>query len=271
MKEIEDFIVERFIEFEPLLRNTPNHFIKQWVAGYEQDNPKISFEEYVKNNSWMIVDSAYNKIKHYTVLVLDPGNPIGVLGTEDLYYKINNYFKELFNKSFKSQGQLDKSALLRWAKEYHRKSEKEYYENLVSRMELMEEPEVSELFLGLFVSSLDLTVENYFDLCKKEPPSLEDAKYLIDGYLDCSDKKISIDLKWEFVQRNSKYLNERTIRRTLYRMIGNNHITSTQQRRALMQLSNMKAKKLKLSEIKTKLDLDNQHLFCALWQSMNGL
>lgn len=270
MKEIEEFIIERFIEFEPLLKNIPNQFIKHLVTEYKKENPDLSFEEYTKNNSWMIVDSAYNKIKHYTIFNMNPESPLGIFGTEDIFYKINDYFKDIFEKSFKPFGKLDKLALLQWAKEYHRKDEKEYYVNLVNRLSLMEEPEASELFLGLFVSSLDLTVENYFDLCKKDPPSLEDAEYLINDYLDCSDKSLNIGLKWDFIQRNSRYLNERTIRRAIYRMMGYSSIDQ-KQRKALIQLSNMKAKKLKISEVKERLDIENQHLFCALWQSMNGL
>jgi len=276
MRDVSSFLIENTIDLKPLMSNIPVPIIKNWVVEYKKEKTKESFEDWVERRAWMLVDSSYSKVKNYTIFLLNTSDKLSIFSTlEKLGQEVNsefvlNYFKPLFESIFlDGKGNYNEKNLKDWAKSYNSLGRREFYINLVEKRDSFEEPEFSQILLGLFIQSLGVTIENYFDLVNATPPSLEDAEYLILGFLDCSDPKLSIQEKWRYMEKNGRFLNSDVFKRALYQMLKDKNLID--QRRIVQQLTGMKNKKLRLNVIQDKLSIPNQHLFCSAWQKIAGV
>lgn len=259
----------------PLISSIPIPALKKWLKEYKEEKPKEPFESWVEDHAWMLVDTSYTKPKNYTVFLLDEKDRNSIFGSIEIIGEevnsefIQDYFRPLFDNLFLDEdGSYIEKNLEDWIKQYTTKSQRDVYKNLVDARENLDEPEFSQILLTLFISSLGVSVENYFDYVKFNPPTIEEAEFLIQDYLDCSDPGIELRDKWRYLEKNGRFLNSETIKRTLYQMLRSN--IPGDQRRVIAQLSGMKGKKLKLSVIQDKLNTQNQHLFCSIWQKISG-
>ena len=275
MKGVTSFIIENSIDFKPIMSNLPVPLLKKLINKYKSEKTKSCFEDWIYDNTWMLVDSSYTKIKNYTIFLLDKTDQFSIFGNEsEIGLEVNsefvlNYFKPLFNNLFfKDDGSYNEKNLEEWTKSYNCLGRREFYKNLVEKRIDLDEPEFSQILLSLFIQSLGVTIQNYFELTDTAPPSLEDAEYMVAGFLDCSDPNISLSCKWKYLEQHGRFLNAEIYKRTLYQMLRTN---LSEQRRTIQLLCSVKNKKLKLSNIQEKLSKENQHLFCSCWQRVTGI
>lgn len=277
MRELSNFLIENTVEFKPLMSNVPVPLIKKWVKEYKESGTKKEFEDWVDEHAWMLVDAEYSKVKNYSIFLLDPKDSSSIFGTqEQIGEEINsefvvNYFDPIFKSIFLfPDGKYNEKALKEWAKSYNSLwRRREFYANLIANREKFEEPEFTTMFRILFIQSLGVEILNYFDLTDTMPMSLEDAEFMILGFVDCSDPKINLSEKWKYLEKHGKFLNAEIYKRALNQMMRTGIYSD--QRRVVTQLCSMKNKKLKLSVIQEKLCKENLHLFCSCWQKVAGV
>lgn len=275
MKDIGNFLIENTVDFGTIMKTIPVPILKSWVKGYKESGTTEDFEKWVDENAWMIVDSSYTKVKNYSVFLQDREDTLSLFGSrnkigEEVNSKfILEYFKPLFNSIFFDEhGNYNEKNLNDWVKNYCGYKKKEFIGNLVEKRDSLDEPEFSEILLCLFIQSLGVTVENYFDLSGLEPPTLEDAEYTILGFVDCSDPNLGLREKWQYLESHGKYLNAEIYKKTLYQMLRSKDLD---QRRIVSMLFGMKSKKLRLNVIRDQLSKKDQHLFCSCWQKVTGV
>lgn len=276
MKEISSFLIENTIEFKQIMSNLPIPIIKDWINSYKTSGTKQNFEDWQYDNAWMMVDSSYTKIKNYSVFVLDHNSNLSIFSNQEtIGYEVNSkfaldYFKPIFESVFfDDRGNINEKSLKDWAKSYNSLGRREFYMNLVEKIDMFDKDEFISILHGLFIQSLGVTIENYFDLTDNTPMSMEDAEFMVMGFIDCSDPNLALREKWKYLEQHGKYLNAEVYKRTLYYMLKDKSLSD--QRRIIQMLSGMKNKKLRLGVIQEKLNSDNQHRFCSCWQKVTGV
>lgn len=269
MDILEDYITERTVNFVDIMNDIPPQLIIRWLKGYREDNEYLgTFEEYTLDHSYMLVDSAYTKIKHYSVFMLDKMNPYDLvttkttLGPSENSKFILDYFKDIWENVFlDSRGKLDENRLKEWAKYYPRKHEIDSYTNLVENLNHLDLGEFKSMHLVLMIQNLGVTIENYFELTELEPISLEEAEEVENTFVDLSDKNISLEKKFEYIKKFKLLSCDTALRKVLYRM---STMKNLEQPRTIKKTI---AGLVNLGKIQ-KLSQGNQEIFCETWQKM---
>lgn len=269
MKEVLEFIRKKTITLKDFPGITTK-MLKGWVEDYKKlDNPEESFMDYIEDHAWVIADSGYAKIKNYDLFYLDENNQ-KLFGTQDevTHDKRKDYFRPLFNSIFKNQetGELNLKKLSEWVKETVIKYKKEAYQGLIDRSILLEEPEISEILLSLFVDSLDITAENYYYLTDESIPTLDEAEFLIDGFIDFTDPNIELFEKWNYIRVYGNITPD-TVRKVLSRL---SSYTNLKQRREIQKLISGKNRNLNLPYLENQLAPETREMFCNIWQELTG-
>ena len=161
MKELYNFYSGKTITLGEL-PEIPTTILKKWVEDFKQQDEIKTFEEYVEDNSWMIVDSGYKKTKDYDVFYIDPKDPTSLFGNSEkvTHDFIKEYFRPLFNRLFlEANGEYNTKKLQEWVKSVVEKSKRDAYMGMIERAEY--DFKISKLYN--IAKALDVDICELFD------------------------------------------------------------------------------------------------------------
>ena len=269
MKELYNFLNGKTVKLGEL-QEVPTVVLRKWVNDYqelsEEEKQETSFQDYIEDNSWVMINIGFKKFRDCEIFMLDKNDPTHLFDKEEVisHEFVKDYFRQFFNDVFIEKDSLNVKKLKEWIKSSVGRFKEDAYLGLVERAENLDMTEVKEILLSLMVQSLDITTENYFDMMDKPIPSMDEAEFLIANFVDCTDPNVPIEDKWNYLRIYGN-VDCKTIRRVLYKM--SSFVNS--ERRTIVRMTSMKDKKINLGML-LQLNQENQHIFCRTWQIMTG-